>query len=232
MEESPTTNFRFEVAISFAGDSKRDVIRRTAQILRQELGPGKVFFDEWFEAEIAGPDAHIVMQNIYRRASRLVVTCVCKRYEEKPWTQEEWRAIQAFERDLRDAGSANLKRLRLLLLRFDDGEIDGIFETAIVPDVRQRSPKQIAELILERLRLTKSEDPSSALNGTTLDRPSSQVQSGEMTSKEARELSSTPDHDRYRDLVRVPLEMPMRSPGLSTPSWVFGSLLLVFFICV
>jgi hypothetical protein len=119
------SEYRFEIAISFAGDNKRDLVREVAELLQQKLGKGKVFFDEWFESELAGNDAQIVLQNIYKTKTRLVVTCVCQRYNEKPWTQDEWRAIQAFERDLRDAGSDNLKRLRLLPLRFGDGDIDG-----------------------------------------------------------------------------------------------------------
>lgn len=160
MSQSTPSNYRFEVALSFAGDNKRDKVRLVAEILRSHLGDGKVFLDEWFEAELAGHDAQVVLGNIYRNSTRLVVTCVCKRYGEKPWTQDEWRAIQAFERQLRDAGADNIKRMRFMPLRFGDGELDGIFETAIVPDVRQRSPAQIAELILERLRLARSELPA------------------------------------------------------------------------
>ena len=152
-----SSDYRFEIAISFAGDNKRDQVRRVAEILRDELGEGKVFFDEWFEAEIAGPDAHVVLQNIYRKQARLVATCFCQGYQEKPWTQDEWRAIQSLERTLRDAGSENLKRMRFLPLRFGDGDVDGLFDTAIVPDVRDRSPEQIADLILQRLRLSKGE---------------------------------------------------------------------------
>lgn len=144
-------DYRFEIALSFAGDNKRDLVRKVAVLLRDKVGEGRVFFDEWFESELAGPDAHIVLQNYYCRMTRLVVTCVCKRYNEKPWTQEEWRAIQVFERDLRDAGTENVKRMRFLPLRFGDGEIDALFSTAIIPDVRERSPNEIAELILQRL---------------------------------------------------------------------------------
>lgn len=149
-----TGDFRFEVALSFAGDGKRDKVREVARILRDELGDGRVFFDEWFEAELAGPDAQVVLQHYYGRASRLVVACVCRRYSEKPWTQEEWRAIQSLERGLRDAGSGNLRRMRFFPLRFGDGDVDGLFDTAIVPDVRHRTVREIADLILERLRLT------------------------------------------------------------------------------
>jgi len=151
MSLSIAHEYRFDVALSFAGDGKRLYVRAVAELLRRELGEGKVFFDEWFEAELAGHDGHVVLQNIYRKETCLVVTCVCEGYNEKPWTQEEWRAIQAFERNLRAAK----ERLRFLPLRFGDGEVDGLFETAIVPDVRSRSPEETAGLILERWRLTR-----------------------------------------------------------------------------
>jgi len=153
--------YRFEVALSFAGDGKRERVRAVAELLQQELGAGRVFFDEWFVTELAGHDAQVVLQNIYRSSTRLVVTCVCKRYNEKPWTQEEWRAIVSFERTLRDAGGENIRRMRFLPLRFGDGEVDGIFDTAIVPDVRALTPAEIARLILERLDLAKR-SPSGA----------------------------------------------------------------------
>jgi hypothetical protein len=117
-------SIRFDVALSFAGDNKRDKIRNIAQILRQRLGDGKVFFDEWFEHELAGADAQIYLQTVYGQRSQLVVACVCNRYGEKPWTQDEWRAILAFERGLRDASRENRKRLRFLPIRFDDGSVD------------------------------------------------------------------------------------------------------------
>lgn len=148
--------YRFEVALSFAGDNKRSVVRRVAELLRAELGARSVFFDEWFEPEIAGPDAHLVLQRIYRHDTRLVVAFTCDRYDQKPWTQEEWRAIQSFERSLRDGATQNIARLRFLPLRFGEGEVEGLFDTAIVPDVRHRTPEQITALILERLALAKS----------------------------------------------------------------------------
>lgn len=149
------SEFRFEVAVSFAGEKKRDTIKRVMEILVAKIGVGKVFFDEWFEPELAGHDGQIVLQNIYLKKTRLVVSCICERYGEKPWTQDEWRAIQAFERDLRDADTENVKRMRFLPLRFDDGEVVGIYPTAIVPDVRNRTAEEIADLILARLELAQ-----------------------------------------------------------------------------
>jgi len=151
------SDFRFEVAMSFAGDNKRDQVRRVATLLQKQLGDGRVFFDEWYTAEIAGLDADLVLQRIYGRETRLIVTCVCQRYDEKPWTQLEWRAIRALEQNLRDASTDNVKRLRILPLRFGDGEVDGLYASSIsiVPDVRKDQDQEIADLILERLRLAK-----------------------------------------------------------------------------
>jgi hypothetical protein len=109
-----------------------------------------------------------VLQRIYLTATRLVVCGICKRYAEKPWTQDEWRAIQVFERRLRpgDAGGSPADRNRFLPLRFGDGEVDGVFETAIVPDGRDRSAEQIAALILERLQLASGS--ASRTRGTSV----------------------------------------------------------------
>jgi hypothetical protein len=148
VQKSP---YRFEVGLSFAGDNKRDKIREVADQLRNRLGEDKVFFDEYYESEIAGHDADTYLQNIYLKQVRLVVSCVCKRYDEKPWTQDEWRAIRAFERTCRTPET----RPRFLPLRFGDGDVDGIFENAIVPDVRNRDAESIANLIEQRLDLIR-----------------------------------------------------------------------------
>jgi TIR domain len=158
-EASPAgsnADYRFEVAISFASDNKQEVVRAVAELLRTKIGDGKVFFYEWFESELAGHDANVVLQEIYGKKTRLVVVCLCERYIAKPWTQDEWRAIQALERNLRDGDTNNVNRMRILPLRFGDGDLVGLFPTAIVPDVRDRSAEKIAELILQRLDHARS----------------------------------------------------------------------------
>ena len=63
--------YQFEIAISFAGDNKRELVRKMAELLQEKVGKGKVFFDEWFEAEIAGPEAHIRRRRHNPRAEPL-----------------------------------------------------------------------------------------------------------------------------------------------------------------
>jgi len=198
----PDEQFRFEIAISFAGDTKRESVRRVAELLRQRIGDKKVFFDEWFEAELAGPDAQIVLQRIYGEKTRLVVACVCQRYNEKPWTQDEWRAILSFERKLRDAGEENLLRMRFLPLRFGDGKVDGLFDTAIVPDVRNRTPEAIAELILERLRLAIGDETLTVSNISTNTQPNNPpITKGVAAPKMALEPINKFAYEKLRNLV-------------------------------
>ncbi len=224
--------YRFEIAISFAGDNKRDLVREVAKLLREKVGEGKVFFDEWFEAELAGPDAQIVLQNYYRKMTRLVVTCACQRYNEKPWTQEEWRAIQAFERDLRDAGTENVKRMRFLPLRFGDGDIDGLFSTAIVPDVRNRAPQEIAELILERLDLAKHESAEPAEREPTIPPPSKPPDSEVILALEERVKKIHVDRDEEKQLFRniVEKKSPVRALLIEAESGMGKTRLIEEFI--
>lgn len=153
-------DYRFDVAISFAGDSKRDRIRQVVRELGGRFGDGRIFFDEDFEHEIAGVDADTFFQNVFGKRTLLVVTCVCKRYNEKPWTRSEWRAIRSF---ITEHWQSGLGRFRFLPIRFDDGEIDGLFSNLdVIPDVRHRTPIEIADLISKRYEVCCSGDEDAA----------------------------------------------------------------------
>jgi hypothetical protein len=73
MTASPErTEFRFEVAISFAGPY-RDKVRAIAERLSEAIDPGiedrskgRVFFDEWFRHEILGSDMDVLLQQFSR----------------------------------------------------------------------------------------------------------------------------------------------------------------------
>jgi hypothetical protein len=56
---------KFLVAFSFAAE-QRALVRRIAEAVEEPLGRSTVFFDEWYEAYIAGDSADIVLQNIWR----------------------------------------------------------------------------------------------------------------------------------------------------------------------
>lgn len=142
---------KFLVAFSFAGE-QRDLVRSIAEAVEQETGKNSVFFDEWFEYYIAGHGADLKLQEIYGEQSVLAVVCVSEHYGGKPWTQAEHEAIRG--RLLKSRGSINHREQDAILpIRVGDGEVKGIPFNALVPDVRERTAGEAAELIVERLRL-------------------------------------------------------------------------------
>jgi hypothetical protein len=141
----------FLVAFSFAGE-QRELVRSIAEAVEKALGRNSVFLDEWFEYYIAGDDADLRLQNLYGKRAVLVVLCISARYGGKPWTRAEHKAIRALQMHLYQ--STNEKDLhRILPLRVGDGDVEGVFENTICPDVRGKPVAQTAELIVNRLRL-------------------------------------------------------------------------------
>jgi hypothetical protein len=142
---------RFLVAFSLAGE-QRSLVREIAKATEERLGLGTVFFDEWFEAFLAGSDADVKLQRIYADRCDLAVVCVSGQYGDKAWTQAEHEAIRARAMRAR-AAKGERERKGVMPIRVGDGEMEGILFNTIVPDVRQRSPEEAAELIVARLRL-------------------------------------------------------------------------------
>jgi hypothetical protein len=141
---------RFRVAFSLAGE-QRHVVLPIAQEVEAVLGASTVFYDDWYEHYIAGPDADLRLQEICGRRADLVIVCVSGAYGDKPWTQAEHRAV----RDRFMQARTEAERLAILPLRVGDGDVEGILLNEIVPDVRARTAVAAAELILARLALTR-----------------------------------------------------------------------------
>jgi hypothetical protein len=142
---------RFLVAFSLAGE-QRARVRAIAEATEEKIGFGTVFFDEWFEAYLAGDDADLKLQAIYAHRCDLAVVCVSGHYGSKAWTLAEHKAIRARAMQASEAKDER-ERLGVMPIRVGDGEVEGILFNTIVPDVRQRSPEQTAELIVARLRM-------------------------------------------------------------------------------
>ncbi len=140
---------RFRVAFSLAGED-REVVRPLAELVERRLGESSVFYDEWYEHLIAGVDADLELQDIYRHRSDLVVVCVSGHYD-KIWTRIEHRAIRT-----RYQGRTLADRLGVLHLRVGDGEVRGVLDNEIVPETRGRLD-EAARLIAERLGLLGGE---------------------------------------------------------------------------
>jgi hypothetical protein len=110
-----------------------------------------VFYDAWYEHWIAGSDADLLLQKLYGEMAELLVMCVSGSYGNKPWTRTEHRAVRA---QLMQAATAE-SRHRIVPVRVGDGEIDGVLPNEIVPDLRDKTPVEAAELIVARLNLAR-----------------------------------------------------------------------------
>ncbi len=135
---------RFSVALSFPGEH-RPFVGKVAKSVAKELGQERVFYDKFYEAELARPDLDTYLQGIYHDESDLIVMFLCADYERKEWCGLEWRAI----RDLLKKKHASA----IMPFRFDDTHIAGLFSIDGYISVTDRSPEDVAELILQRVQL-------------------------------------------------------------------------------
>ena len=149
--EGKKTEYRFLVAFSFAGEQRMQYVRPLAEALRDRLGDGRVFLDEWYVHEIAGLAGDDKLASIYREQSLLIIPCVSEDYGNKPWTQTELNAIKGLIMALRKKGSGELDRI--LPLRVGDGDVPGIYENAICPKLCEMEIPDAVDLIVKRLGL-------------------------------------------------------------------------------
>lgn len=140
----------FQVAFSFAGE-QRPLVRAIAEAVRHILGPSTVFFDEWYEFYIAGADADLLLQEIYRNRATLVVVCVSREQADKSWPQIESDAIRERVNRARAAGHRH-ERWNVLTLEVGDGGNREWSNTIALP-VRARPVDETARLIVDRLRV-------------------------------------------------------------------------------
>jgi hypothetical protein len=134
----------FRVALSFPGE-KRVFVEEVAEELAKALPEKTVFYDDWFKAHLAVPSLDLVLQDIYHKRSSLVVVFLCQEYDKKPWCAGvEWRAVRDMIKSRKNTG------IIIMLVRFDNVEVPGVFSIDGSIDASQANPRQIAKYILER----------------------------------------------------------------------------------
>jgi hypothetical protein len=125
---------------------------QVADILAQRLGRDRVFYDKYYEAELALPNLDTCLQEIYRDDSELIVVFLCAEYEGKVWCGLEWRAIRDLIKKRESAA--------IMPFRFDNTSIPGLFSIDAYVEIGQRSPSEVASLILQRLEYNDRETRS------------------------------------------------------------------------
>lgn len=134
----------FDVALSFPGEN-RPYARAVADRLSQVLGRNGIFYDEYYKSQLARPNLDILLQDIFRNRSRLIVVFLCEAYQSKDWCGIEFKAIREILKQREDA--------KVMYVRCDEGNVDGVFSTDGYIDAKKHTPIEVAELIVERVRL-------------------------------------------------------------------------------
>ncbi|MFV1964322.1 MAG: toll/interleukin-1 receptor domain-containing protein [Pirellulaceae bacterium] len=133
---------RFRIALSFPGEY-REFVAKVAEHLSAAVDRARVLYDKYYEADFARPDLDTYLQRLYHDESELIAVFLCADYERKEWCGLEWRAIlDLIKRRQTDS---------VMLLRFDNTEIPGLFSTDGYVWIGDRSPDDIAQLILQRI---------------------------------------------------------------------------------
>lgn len=140
------TDIKFKVALSFPGE-KRNYVSVVADQLINTLGNDSVFYDNNYQSQLARINLDLVLQNIYRNNSDLIVVFICSDYALSEWCGLELRAI----RDMIKSGVNE----KIMLVRFDQANIDGFFSIDGYIDANEVSEIALSKLIIERLESIK-----------------------------------------------------------------------------
>lgn len=135
---------QFDVALSFPGES-RALVEEIASVLEGRLGPDRYFYDNNYTAQLARPSLDVLLQDIYRNRSKLIVVSIGSDYQRKEWCGVELRAIREI---IMERGYD-----RIMFIRLNDGEVEGVFKTDGYIDAKRFSPDDIARFIQERVAL-------------------------------------------------------------------------------
>jgi hypothetical protein len=138
-----TRGRRFRIALSFPGEH-RAFVEQVASHLADHVGWEHVLYDKYYEAELARVNLDTYLQQLYRDESELIAVFLCADYERREWCGLEWRAI----RDL----VKGPRRSDIMPLRFDNTTVPGLFSIDGYVSVGSRTPDEVADLILQRLR--------------------------------------------------------------------------------
>lgn len=76
------TKHYFDVSFTFAGET-RNIVSQVVKELEKIIGKNQIFYDDNFISQLARPSLDILLQDIYRKRSKLIVVFLCEKYQEK-----------------------------------------------------------------------------------------------------------------------------------------------------
>ena len=134
-------NAEYDVALSFAGEDRAYVEMVAEQLKARDV---QVFYDRYEEANLWGKDLYTHLIDVYQNKATYTIMFISSYYRDKIWTNHERRAAQS--RALKE-----IDREYILPARFDSTEIPGILPTVDYIDLKEKSPVEVAVLMVTKL---------------------------------------------------------------------------------
>ena len=112
-------------------------------MLSRKLGPEKVLYDKWHDAEFARPNLDEYLANLYLHESDLIVVFLCEEYDKKKWCGLESRVWRELRLDGKDE--------MIMFLRLDKAAVRGVSPLDGYLPIGNISDVVVAAKILKRM---------------------------------------------------------------------------------
>ena len=157
---------KYEVAFSFAGEDRQLVDQIAGCLTKHDVS---IFYDQYEEIDIWGKNLYTHLDNIYRNETRYCVMIISKHYKNKLWTNHERESAQA--------RALISKEEYILPIKLDDTNIPGVLPTISYINGIGKTPQQLCEVILQKIRkLISTESTSSDIRIPRIPRKFSPVE--------------------------------------------------------
>lgn len=137
--ESLGPSIEFDVAISYAREDKNIALEIAEKLKKQGI---KVFYDDFFKAEIWGRALDEYFNEVYGRKSKFIIILVSKNYPKKDWTNFEFKIARS--------ESLNRPGEFILPIRLDDTNLFGLKDT--IGYIRYSNSDEIVNLIKKKIK--------------------------------------------------------------------------------
>lgn len=135
--------YKYEVALSFAGED-----RAFAEAVAKGLKSAgiKVFYDNFYTADLWGKDLSVELGKIYHESSQFCIMILSQYYVDKMWTSFERQ--QAIERLVREKGNEYVLPVRLDGFK---GKVPGLSGVIGYLPAKRCEPVKVIETFLEKI---------------------------------------------------------------------------------
>jgi len=133
---------KYHVALSFAGEDRKYVEKVAARLATDGA---EVFYDKFEEATLWGKDLYAHLRDVYENKALFTVMFISQHYKDKLWPKHERQSAQA--------RALESNKEYILPAFFDESvSVPGLSKTTGRISLADRTPEEVAELIVKKLR--------------------------------------------------------------------------------